>query len=205
MIYLQCSTESWTGSAGFWSGSKSSGLSFRVSAMSLLTPTIHWLTSVTWSTIRERWISSAESQWPNCNSERQTDRQVIRQHVQEAGRQTDGDTDRRVLRQTGVQIDRLPWARVSIRLRTGRLSLPVLQLSSRRRSLFATSLRTWSCRQVKVHSQSESDSWTLLRTNPVYFNFDCVGMIHKLVLLHFPWQGQVKTAKSRVYTAEAKV
>lgn len=77
------SPESWTGSpdwgtdsveastSAFWSGSKSSGLSFLVSAMSRLMPTIHWLTSVTWSTIRDRWILSAASQWPDCNSERQ--------------------------------------------------------------------------------------------------------------------------------------
>ena len=65
-------TGSWTGSAGLWRSCRSSGLRFRVSAISRLTPTIHWMTSVTWSTIRERWISSAASQWPDCNSERQT-------------------------------------------------------------------------------------------------------------------------------------
>lgn len=36
---------------------------FLFSAINLLTPTIHWLTSVTWSTMSERWMSSAVSHW----------------------------------------------------------------------------------------------------------------------------------------------
>lgn len=95
------SAESWTGSAESWtdsaeatasdfrSGSQSSGLSFLVSAMSRLTPTIHWLTSVTWSTIRERWILSAASQWPAWSSGiRQRDRRVKTHPARGSGKQT---------------------------------------------------------------------------------------------------------------------
>lgn len=44
-----------------------------VSAIRRLTPTSHWLTSFTWSTMSERWISSATSQCCCCSSARTAD------------------------------------------------------------------------------------------------------------------------------------
>lgn len=52
---------SWLGSASALPSVSAAGR-LLVSAIRRLTPTSHWLTSFTWSTMSERWISSAASQ-----------------------------------------------------------------------------------------------------------------------------------------------
>lgn len=79
MVNFQVYKACWTPGMVSFSSAMAVGFSSLVSsedrlffsAINLLTPTIHWLTSVTWSTISERWMSSAAShRWLESSEEK---------------------------------------------------------------------------------------------------------------------------------------